>query len=136
MELTYMDTKRRERMRFSEAMMLGSKVIKPLAYSKGDDQGSGCVLGMAEFAVGRTNWGGYFDEKAAENVWPWLTEAISVTPCGCHYYKQCGTSIFQITAKISTIVHLFNEHVMQRQDWTMERLADWIRSVEPEEPRT
>jgi hypothetical protein len=29
------------------------------------------------------------------------------------------------------VVHLFNFHVCCRADWTIERLADWLRTVEP-----
>jgi hypothetical protein len=39
-----------------------------------------------------------------------------------------------MTALRSVIVHLFNYHVVTAKDWTIERLADWVRSIEPPEP--
>jgi hypothetical protein len=32
------------------------------------------------------------------------------------------------------IVHLFNYHVMTVRDWTLQRLIDWVGSVEPPDP--
>lgn len=32
------------------------------------------------------------------------------------------------------IVHVFNYHVMAVKDWTLDRLVQWVASVEPAEP--
>lgn len=32
------------------------------------------------------------------------------------------------------IVHVFNYHVMTVKDWTLDRLVQWVASVEPAEP--
>lgn len=35
---------------------------------------------------------------------------------------------------MSAIIHLFNYHVMTKKDWTMEKVIDYVASVEPPDP--
>jgi len=116
-------------MRLSEAILLGSTLLRPVA---GDlelpsDRGA---LGMAERAVG-----------AGWSYWPWLLTMRVATPCRCP---------FQPLPAAWVVTHLFGCHVAEefldsfrnrgwvRSDerWTLEQLVDWVRSVEPAEAET
>jgi len=49
-----------------------------------------------------------------------------------------GGLILQLAERMTNlsmvVVHLFNDHVMTRKDWTLDQLIDWVRSVEPADP--
>ena len=34
----------------------------------------------------------------------------------------------------SISIHLFNDHVMTKKEWTMDQLIDWVATVEPPDP--
>jgi hypothetical protein len=109
----------------SEAILLGSSQIRWLAGTRGHNTGAGCALGMAEIA--NQGSGRY---RGAETIYPWLTQEVSShLPCGRghKYYDVSGFHDRYSTA----IAHIFNEHVMGDHTWSIEQLADWVRSVEP-----
>jgi hypothetical protein len=102
-------------------------------YTRADGNGNRCALGLIndgdDAAVGDY-------DNAAETQYPWI-EGHAPQPCNCKKIDLC-----LIQENISGIIaHLFNEHVMKERDgglfhpnaepWTMERLADWINSVDP-----
>lgn len=110
-------------MKFSEAMVLGSLTLEPMAGVRGYKNDSfGCAIGMAEHAVGiRTGF------AEAERQWTWLDMAVA-PPCNCY-------QVYHNSRPASIVAHLFNEHVMDRYDtdWTFNRLVAWVKSIEPEE---
>lgn len=81
---------------------------------------TGCAIGMAYVGAGIPK-GVHICER-----WNWLTEPI-IYPCECF-----GT--FELSRALTIIAHLFDHHFFERQDWTLEQLVDWVRSVEPPEP--
>lgn len=118
-------------MRLSEAILLGSMTARAIAYSRHDDNGGACALGMAENARGCSG----FD--AAENAYPWLRHHAQA-PCGHKGHRQLSGPLrvpyyVPIGNYSSVIAHIFNEHVCEDKTWTLEQLVDWIRSVEPQD---
>jgi len=70
------------------------------------------------------SWGDYL-----ENKYPWVYQKMD-GPCGCS--DQYNFSL-EKPAVTHIIAHIFDEHIFGAKDWTLERLVDWVRSVEPEE---
>jgi len=143
-------------MRLSEAIVLGSTVVKPKAGAlrfSGED--SGCALGMAVIANGGT----FRRIKRplpeterrtlnVEDIWgPWILRRIG-RPCDCGVHLVMGSlrrkkiggcrrmpfSALPREMRIKDVVaHLFDYHVMEKKDWTIDRLATWLRPLEPAE---
>lgn len=114
-------------MRLSEAILAGSMLIKPIPYYRHRDNGSGCALGMGEVAAG-------CGQNKLESVYPWLLFSVKATPCGCSsitYPDGLGVHSYSIETFTCAIAHIFNEHVMGDKTWTLERLCDWVDSVDP-----
>lgn len=112
-------------LRLSEAILLGSTSVRPLAghmikFQNGET--FGCALGMACTSAAVP----FFKSQKIYDEWPWLREWFTL-PCCCGSggYFAC-----------SVIVHIFDCHVMEvnKPHWTLEQLVDWVRSVEPPEP--
>ncbi len=116
-------------MLLSEAIAMGSLVVRPRATREWYEGGTGCARGMALEAVGRRI------HVAAPptgshglvflSVWPWTGISEHVLPCAC------GSP--ELWAACNVITHIFDSHVMQVKDWTLPQLIEWIRSVEPKE---
>jgi hypothetical protein len=142
-------------MRLSEAILLGSTMVKPKAgalHFSGEN--SGCALGMAVIASGgtvrRSEHPLPVTERRTLNVedlWgAWLLLRIA-RPCDCgvpiflsrlHRNKiptyQRRHAIFALPREMRTkdiITHLFDYHVMVKGDWNLDRLAAWLRPLEP-----
>lgn len=115
-------------MRVSEAIMAGSMLLKSSPRVRNDGCGFGCALGMAEAAlgIGEPSTSGVL--SALERCHPWL-EDRAASPCAC---PVTGFGFSMINCWIA---HVFNEHVMGDGTWTLERLCDWVDSVDPT-PRT
>jgi len=130
-------------MRASEALMLGSTLLKPLmgTWYQQDSSGEeyGCAMGMIQAGLAGTA-GGYSPLAIPEWMrYPWGRRL----PCDCTGDYVTGSMGLMNSREVSeytvqnTVVHLFNYHVMQKEDWTIERIADWLHSVEPaEQPDT
>jgi hypothetical protein len=117
-------------MRISEAMNLGRSMLKPRAGYHWDQQrNEGCAWGMVNIAApGKYH---YMNQSATAMQVPLPCGCKGlVMGSGCHYYDyENGISTLSLA-----IVHLFNYHVMTANDWTMDQLIDWLRSVEPADP--
>ena len=101
----------------SEALMLGSTLLRPKAYTLNDGNGNGCALGMIAEARGfRRDRSGAYPLEAGRGV-PWGDDY----PCTC------------VGPISSPLVHIFNEHVCGDRTWTIEMLADWLRRFESDE---
>lgn len=114
-------------MKLSDAIALGRVLVKPKANFLVDGEGSGCALGMALTAVGKKiEMPSFLEEPEIE--WPWLKKVCGYHFCSCFY----GVSYSQ------AIAHIFDGHVMKSmalEPWTLDRLIDWVRSVEPKESK-
>jgi hypothetical protein len=145
-------------MRLSEAILLGSTVVKPKAGTlRFSGENAGCALGMAVIASGGT----FRYEKRqfpeterrtlnVEDIWgPWLLRCV-VRPCDCRvpligdllrlkkkapYLRHFRAGALPREMRIKEIVaHLFDYHVMEKRDWTLDRLTTWLQPLEPSEP--
>jgi hypothetical protein len=123
-------------MRAHEKMLLNSKLMRARPHGRHFDPDEGCALGMIE-GPGICGLGYTARSQMAEVQYPWLMYGFE-PPCQCigeHLIPQYRSDNGKPKAK-AIIVHLFNEHVMQsclayREPWTMERLADYIKSIDP-----
>ena len=122
-------------MRLSDAINLGSLLLKPVAGTRGDGNDGGCALGMAGKAAGGYVGCGFAD-------WAKEIQSVDLLPCECGKdgSKIMGSScdyFYRASVPrncVHAITHLFNYHVCTAKDWTLEQLVDWVRSVEPDEP--
>lgn len=126
------------RMKFAEHMLLEAKAHGLAPYVREDQEmGTRCALGLVE--------SGY---NSAESLYPWLEKTlVAVSPCGCQIIRGPWTVTEPPLPVVALIAHIFNEHVArgvrgflgqvggkyhpEADSWTMERLADWINSVDP-----
>jgi hypothetical protein len=144
-------------MRLSEAILLGSTVVQPKAGALHfTGESSGCALGMAVLASGgtfrRTERPLPETERRTlnvEDIWgTWLLRRIG-RPCDCGVrlvlgslrrkkiggFRRYPLSTLPREMRIKDIVaHLFDYHVMEKRDWTLDRLTTWLRPLEPDVP--
>jgi len=123
-------------MKLSEAILLGSSMLAPRAGKQHfAETQEGCALGMAAVARGCTfqTWTKPFDERdrrtlGAEGVWgEWVLAQVD-RPCGCwRIWMRRKMRVKDI------IAHLFDYHIMEEKNWTLEQLVTWVRTVEPAE---
>jgi hypothetical protein len=111
-------------MRLSDAIALGRTLKKPVRGMMGIGTNHGCALGMADAGVGGAKFGNEFATELC--TWPWLSGNTRL-PCGCRSRRGFSSNHAGI------IAHLFDEHVFEKEDWTLDQLIDWVRSVEPAE---
>ena len=123
-------------MKLSDAILLGSTVLAPqggLQYSP--ENKSGCAFGMAAVAKGCTfrkvSNVNPFERRTlgVEGVWGAWVLALVKRPCKCFFLFMPR----QMRVK-DIISHLFDYHVTVKDDWTLEQLVAWVRTVEPSEP--
>ncbi len=119
-------------MRFSESLLVGSTAMKARPGTIGSLDEGGCAIGMAGIGEGYqiapcSDGRQLGRESNAAEVWPWMTRVVPA-PCRCWIFLK-----FRRRAEIQKIItHLFDHHVFGKSDWTIERLAAWCRTVEPE----
>jgi hypothetical protein len=121
-------------MKLSDAILLGSTVVTPRAGDQYfEEQNAGCALGMAAIARGCT-FGPARSPIAnedrrtlgTEGVWgEWVLQVVE-RPCDCWRFRVPREMRIK-----DIIVHIFDRHVMQKKNWTLERLVAWIKTVEP-----
>jgi hypothetical protein len=120
-------------MKLSDAILLGSTILTPQAgrqYSA--ETQSGCALGMAAIARGCTFHRVFcrFDDRdrrtlGVERVWGnWVLQNVP-RPCNC--WSLWIPRKMRIK---DTIAHIFDYHVMQQRDWTLEQLVMRVKRVE------
>jgi hypothetical protein len=113
-----------------EALLAGSKLMYPVGGNFNDGKGGGCAYGMMERAGHR--YGG---------TWIYSDLFMSELPCDC----PTGAVLMWGGNRMAphpggrlaihmAIVHLFNWHVCVAHDWTIEMMADWIKSIDPTMP--
>jgi hypothetical protein len=127
-------TEEKQTMRLSEAILLGSTVVSPQAGGQFFSQTqAGCALGMAAIARGCTFGPAikHFDEKnrrtlGTEKVWGnWVLLEIE-RPCNCWRFRAPRKMRIK-----DIIAHLFDYHIVEKKNWTLENLAAWVETVEP-----
>ena len=120
-------------MKLSEAILLGSTVVHPRAGSlRSSRTDEGCALGMAAIAVG-CDFGTPLrqipvkDLRTAniESVFgPWLLRVV-MRPCECQPELPREMRIKDV------IAHLFDVHVIEKKNWTLVDLVEWVQRWEP-----
>ena len=126
-------------MKLSEAILLGSTVVTSQAGQLNfSETGSGCALGIAAAANGCT-FGpasrpiAEKDRRTlnSEDIWGnWLLRFV-MRPCGCWD--------FQVPREMrikDVIAHLFDHHIMERKNWTLDQLVAWVEMWEPKDDRS
>jgi len=118
-------------MKISTAIALGRHLIKPRAgVHLNMSSRSGCAWGMVNVS-------------APSNYLQLLYMARRMPkelPCECRNEQRAigggmlSLPISAFTNFADAIVHLFNDHVMTRKDWTMDQLIDWVAANEPPDP--
>jgi hypothetical protein len=123
-------------MKLSEAILLGSTVVTAKAGRQlFSESQAGCALGMAAIARGCSFHAvsqPIPDEErrtlGAEAVWgTWMLREVA-RPCNCWRFRVPHEMRIK-----DVIAHLFDHHVMTKKNWTLERLAVWVETVEPKE---
>lgn len=112
-------------MKLSEAIFLGSTTMQCRGGGGRGVATAGCALEMALSAVGRSDlpW------TSTDSVWPWLQQPAQ---SNCHCIDLVAVNTY-----FEVVWHLFDTHVIDGA-WpamTLEQLCDWVRSVEPPEPK-
>lgn len=125
-------------MKLSEAILLGSTVVAPRAGGQHfHETQQGCALGMAAVARGCTFRAVTrpIDDLerrtlGVEGVWgTWVLLPVE-RPCDCwRIWLRRRMRIKDV------IAHLFDYHVMDKKNWTLEQLVAWVETVEPKEDR-
>lgn len=108
-------------MKLSEAIRLGA-MLRPGSFC-GPGITSSCALQAAYEAVTGTHEQGT-DQKAwvfVYAVWPWTTRQAVCPACGA-----CNDWL-----RIPRIIAI---HLNDRHQWTRERIADWVATIEPKDP--
>ena len=123
-------------MKLSEAILLGSSMLTPRAGGQHfAETQEGCALGMAAVARGCKFYAitKPFDERdrrtlGAEGAWgEWVLAEVE-RPCHCwRIWMRRKMRVKDI------IAHLFDYHIMNKKNWTLERLVAWVQTVEPKE---
>ena len=143
-------------MKLSEAILLGSTVVTPKAGAlRFPGENAGCALGMAVIASGGTFHRSKRQFPTAErrtlnveDIWgAWLLRRVA-RPCNCRvpltlnrlrlkeitaYMRHPFSAVLPREMRIKDIVaHLFDYHVMEERDWTLDRLTTWLEPQEPD----
>jgi hypothetical protein len=123
-------------MKLSEAILLGSTVLAPRAGGQHfPETRQGCALGMAAVARGCTfrSVTRPVDDPdrrtlGVEGVWgDWVLRVVE-RPC------ECWRIWMRRKMRIKDIIaHLFDYHIMDKRNWTLEQLVAWVEKVEPKE---
>lgn len=121
-------------MKLSEAILLGSTVLSPKPGGQYfSESEAGCALGMAAIANGCTfrRVRGTVAEKdrrtlGVEGVWgKWLLRVV-MRPCECLPLRLPREMRIK-----DVIAHLFDCHVVEKKNWTIDQLAAWVQTWEP-----
>lgn len=120
-------------MRLSESILLGSTLVKSragaLRFARNNE---GCALGMAAIAAGctfvRPTRQILVNDLRTGNVeavfGPWLLRVV-MRPCECPAELRRDMRIKDI------IAHLFDVHVKEKKEWSLDQLVHWVERWEP-----
>ena len=123
-------------MKLSEAILLGSSMLVPRAGGQHfAETQEGCALGMAAVARGCTFGPARRPVQASERrtlgvegVWGDWVLKLEARPCDCWRIRVPRKMRIK-----DIIAHLFDYHIMEKKNWTLERLVSWVKTVEPTE---
>lgn len=126
-------------MRASEALLLGSTMMKPLRGKMDDGHDRGCPLGMIAKATGVHLW----------DAFPWMVKTRMGAPCDC---PILSSDLVCTTPSVADcVMHLFDHHVRAPHVadgkrswlnwrpfhypavapfWTIEQIAEWVERVD------
>lgn len=105
-------------MQLSEAIMLGSTLLKAHAGGAQRGRGNGCALDMALVAIGvKGHW------SDVSRYWPWTREHADVVSGSRRNWK------LKLACEFDELVMGY-DHVPSVK-MTLEQFADYVRSVEP-----
>ena len=125
-------------MKLSEAILLGSTVLAAKAGQQYSfETEAGCALGMAALATGCRfrRAAGPVPERdrrtlGAEGVWGTWVLRMVMRPC------ECLSLQLPREMRIKDIIaHLFDCHVAEKKNWTLDQLVAWVQTWEPRETR-
>jgi hypothetical protein len=125
-------------MKLSEAILLGSTVLAPKAGGQHfSETQQGCALGMAAVARGCTfrTVSRPIDDRERRTLG---VEGVSGAWVLGRVERPCDCRRIWIRRKMrikDTIAHLFDYHIMDKRNWTLEQLVAWVETVEPKERR-
>ncbi len=114
-------------MKLSEAIVLGSTVVRPPAGGLASDPNrQTCAFMMAAAALSKPAclW------AEAPTTWPWLKRQLLHVPCGCRGWDRYLPANY-----MTAVIHVFACHVAIKE-WTVDQLADWVATVEPQDELT
>ena len=123
-------------MKLSEAILLGSSMLAPRAGGQHfAETQEGCALGMAAVARGCTFGPARRPVQASERrtlgvegVWGEWVLKLEARPCDCWRIRVPRKMRIK-----DIIAHLFDHHIMEKKNWTLEQLVKWVETVEPKE---
>lgn len=107
-------------MKLSEAIRLGSMASEKCSRHIERPDGSRCALGAALFAVGESRRQDIW-HLAIARLWPWTMEELEAGPDGFRFF---------IPIAIRDVIW----HLNDTADWSREKIADWVATIEPQEP--
>jgi len=123
-------------MKLSEAILLGSTVVHPRAGRlRFSSTSEGCALGMAAIAAGCT-FGPRLGQMPVKDLrtvniesvfGAWLLRVV-MRPCECQPELPREMRIKDV------IAHLFDVHIMEKKNWTLTDLVEWVQRWEPKPP--
>jgi hypothetical protein len=116
-------------MKLSTAIRMGSLLIEnPQAGNV-----RACAITMACLSTGFQQQRGMGDDAYSHvaKTWPWVITAKAVCPCGTVHPMSFSDSSLLTGSEV--IWGVFDHHVMGDRTMTIEQLADFIASIEPEE---
>lgn len=124
-------------MKLSDALRLGEFALPPVrddAWFKFDKQAlcGGCAVGRLLYAVGYQPCSEWEDTDRMEafmsQQWPWILGAGSSCPPGTFAARSFNFSL----ARHSLLYRISD--LYEQDGWTMAQIADWVETLEPQEP--
>lgn len=113
-------------MKLSEAIRLGA-MIRPQSHYAMFCDGRSCAQGAAAEALGvqyaDTCEAATLAAIAVENAYSWGLSPVPL-PCGCEGKRT-------LLGSFGAIAHL--NDISGNHQWTRERIADWVATIEPQE---
>ena len=86
---------------------------KALAVCRPPENVLSCLCAVAKLPLSYT---------AVETAWPWVARRVK-SPCECHIVHP---------SVLMTLCHLYDSHVVDRQQWSLPELREWIEQVQYE----